>query len=171
MNLIVEDGSAVVNANAYVSVDEADAYFTDRNQTIWSDKTQQEKELAIANSTLFIDSQFNWKGYVVDNDQSLSWPRSYVTDHNKREIDSNIIPQRLKDAVCLLALEFVQGVNPFSSNTEKNDTIKKTKVGPIEIEFFDKDIVKNPIPEEVKALLKGLHKSNNFKNSSVEITR
>ena len=47
MALVVEDGTGITNANAYVSVAEADSYFQARNNASWSARNTHDKEKAI----------------------------------------------------------------------------------------------------------------------------
>ena len=124
MALVVESGVGLENADSYISVEYADAYFNKRNsKTEWDLVTEKEK--AIIDAMDYIDTAFNYKGYKVNPNQSLEFPRVI---NNTVEF-----PTRLKNAVCELALK-------ASSNTLLADTeraTKREKVGDIEIEYSE----------------------------------
>ena len=61
MTLIVEDGSGVVGANAYMTVAEVTAYLTDRNrqtENSWNSVAAAVAEAAVIAATDFIDRRF-----------------------------------------------------------------------------------------------------------------
>ncbi len=91
MTLVVEDGTGITNANAYVSVAAADSYFAARNNTVWSSKTTAEKEAAILYATSFLDAAFLWIGHITHDEQALGWPRGWAYDHEDRLISNSIV--------------------------------------------------------------------------------
>ena len=97
MAFIVEDGSVVPGANAYMTVAELDAYWAGRNVTL--SQTDPEKEAAIVIATQYVDLNKSWKGSICVSDQSLDWPRTGVMDDEGRVIPSFTIPDQLKNAV------------------------------------------------------------------------
>jgi len=118
----VEDGSIVTGANSYVPVAYADTYNTDR-ATAWTG-TDGEKEAALIKATDYLEQvyQGRWIGDPLSDTQALSWPR----------ID-DIIPDRLKQAVCILALEAITAdLNPVQDRA-----VKREKVDVIEVEYMD----------------------------------
>jgi len=105
MALIVEDGSGLTNADAYVSFEDADTYFTNRQgSTAWNDGsvTDLQKEAAIRNATAYLDRRYNnlWMGRRVERLQSLSFPRVDVRDFDGFAIGSDSVPQQVIDACC-----------------------------------------------------------------------
>lgn len=97
MAFIVEDGSVVPGANAYITVAELDAYWASRNVTL--SQTDPEKEAAIVIATQYVDLNNTWKGSITMSDQSLDWPRTGVMDDEGRTVPSFTIPDQLKNAV------------------------------------------------------------------------
>lgn len=75
MTLIVEDGTAKSDANAYVSVADADAYFA--SNAAWTALNSTQKEAAIIAATRWVDDAYFglWKGFRFRQYQSLAWPR------------------------------------------------------------------------------------------------
>lgn len=134
--IIVEDGSIVTGANSYISEAELTTYATDRGVTISG-----------ANDALIIQSmdtleQSSFKGDISTEDQPLQWPRLNVVIDGYY-VDSDEIPQLLKDSQAEIALAVDAGNNPLSPVPRAT---KKTKVGSIEVEFMDgaSNTVKSP---------------------------
>lgn len=137
----VEDGSVVASSNSYVTLDNADTYFANYgNPTAWSGATDAAKQTALRIATQFVELNYvgRWKGYKSKSDQALSWPRTYVYDNDDYLVDSTSIPQKIQDAVCVMALEHINGTDILVTLTTPG-LVKKTKnvVGPItkEVEY------------------------------------
>ena len=97
MAFIVEDGSIVPNANAYITVAELKAYWADRNAAIFNPDFETQAAIIIA--TQYVDLNFDWRGALSNDDQSLDWPRRGVIDNQGRAYDSDDMPKQLKNAV------------------------------------------------------------------------
>ncbi len=157
MVLTVEDGTGLSGANVYVSVAEANAYFSDRNNTVWAGKTTPEKEAAILYATSFLDAQFYWLGYIKLIDQALGWPRLLVYDREGRPITFNAVPRKVKDATCELALEALS--KPLTPSLARGGDVKRQKVASLEIEYFDRASSQRTFPI-LRQILKGLYKDS-----------
>lgn len=135
MSLIVEDGSGKSDANAYVSVAECDAYHTlYTGSTYWSGSLTAAKERAIVTATQYLDAEFEgrWRGSKSGSSQALAWPRFDAVDNDGFAIDSDAVPQKLKDACCELALRVVLGDSLLGVVTEPGDVAAESvTVGPI----------------------------------------
>lgn len=103
----LEDGSGLPDATSYIddtyATEYIDTYFPE--DTEWATKSQPEKELLLMTATAFVDRLVNWKGRVYNAYQALSWPRTAITDLEGRVIPSGTIPEKVKDAVAIMALE------------------------------------------------------------------
>lgn len=129
MAFTVETGSIVAGANSYVPVAYADAYHSDRGNAAWTG-ADAVKEAALIKATDYIEQIYaeRWGGGLVLLDQPLSWPRVGFW-----EPDSTEIPDRLKQAVCILALEaLTDDLNPVQDRA-----VKREKVDVIEVEYMD----------------------------------
>lgn len=129
MAFTVEDGTIVADANAYVTLAEFDAYWTDRGKTFSGSNLDQLKQEAIVRATDYIEQTYygRWKGTIVSNEQFLSWPR------NVDNADADEIPHRLKQATFTLALEALNDdLNPTLGRN-----VKREKVDVIEVEYQD----------------------------------
>lgn len=155
--LIVEDGTGIANANAYVSLTEADSYFQARNNLSWNVRTTPDKEKAILYATSFMDGVFYWLGHIKKNDQALGWPRILVYDKEGRSIDGDSVPLRVKNATCELALEALD--KPLSPSLARGGDVKRQKVASLEIEYFERAGSERTFPI-VRQILKGLYKDS-----------
>jgi len=125
---VAEDGTIVAGSNSLVDLVYADAYHLARNNLTW-DGSNEVKQSALIKATDYIQQTYTFRGSLVEDDQSLLWPRYGVPT-----IPYDIIPDRLKQAVCLLALEVMKSdLNPSISPTGQ---IKSKKVDVIETEYF-----------------------------------
>ena len=99
--MVVEDGTGLSNADSFVSVAYADTYFSTRGVTEWASLTN--KEALLIKATDYIEAVYSesWKGVTLNDTQSLSFPR--IID------DATVYPDRLKKAVCELALKANSG--------------------------------------------------------------
>jgi len=79
MALVVEDGTGKSNANSYVSIAEADAFFVDLNYTDWAALTTAQKTGHLIAGTAYIDGRYRngFAGYLLVASQALAWPRKY----------------------------------------------------------------------------------------------
>lgn len=135
MALIVEDGSIVNGANAYITAQELNDYWQARNVVI--SNTQAEQDAAIIIATQYVDLNFDWRGDIISEDQPLDFPRSGVYDDENRSIDNKSIPQKLKYAVCeyayrQLSADIQPDVYPDNLGTIKR---KREKVDVVEQEI------------------------------------
>jgi len=169
MALTVETGAIIADAESYVSVTDANAYHTARNNAGWTGADSL-KEAALRRATSYIDWKYSrkWKGLRVAPAQPLMWPRNFVLQFEEEGflgyanspvyINSNVIPQCLKDAVCEAALR------ALTENME-DDTVtgikSKTIGGVIETVFTGSSEDSRKSYPIVERLLSSLLKSNN----------
>ena len=77
MTIIVEDGTGLVSAESYLSINDFKTYHEDRGNEVTLNDGELEKILRIA--TEYIDLRFGLKfpGNLVNVDQALCFPRDY----------------------------------------------------------------------------------------------
>jgi hypothetical protein len=135
MALVVEDGTGKSNADSYVSLVEAETYFTNLNILAWLDNDDDTaKEGALREATKYLDRSYNFIGSIFSTSQSLNWPRESVYDSQGREFDE-VVPQAVKDATCELALNALSG--RLVSNVSNSNYVTREKVGDIEVEYAE----------------------------------
>ena len=113
MALIVEDGTGLANAESYISVADCDTILVSwgRSSSAWVALDETTKEAQLRNSTMYIDSTYagKWSGEVVNNTQSLSWPRLNAYKANGQSIPSDEVPSEVLRAASFIAVESIDG--------------------------------------------------------------
>ncbi|MBW7990039.1 MAG: hypothetical protein FVQ84_08500 [Planctomycetes bacterium] len=148
---VVEDGTGKTDANSYLSENDADTYFDnyDRqgNVVLWD--AIADKEAALREATQYLDNEYRerWVGTKGSEDQALAWPRRDVFVSDGFLIDSNVIPQELKDACAELALRTDTTTTRLSPDITDPGSIRRTKdeVGPLKTEIEYSGGGKGPI--------------------------
>lgn len=165
VNLIVEDGSGLPNANSYCDLDYALEYCTNKGYTSWQSLSETEQKVFIIRGTEFIDNFYNWRGRKGKGSQALSFPRFDLYDDDNYLI--NGIPDKLKKA-CLEAafLNSSTDASTLFSTKDENGAIKRQKVDSLEVEYFNNQqnetnlsaVDYTTIYDILNKLLKGLYK-------------
>ncbi|MGB0749058.1 MAG: DnaT-like ssDNA-binding protein [Magnetospiraceae bacterium] len=103
MALIVEDGSGKTDAESYVTLAEANIFWAARNDAVWADAGDLEKEAALRAATEYLDVAYVWKGVRVAVSQALAWPRYGVVDRDGFAVDYDAVPDAVRTALNHLA--------------------------------------------------------------------
>lgn len=105
MALVVEDGSCVVTANAFILRETLIAYAADYlpNTTVEENTTT---DGAILRASSWLSSFPAWNGAMACGRglQGLAWPRTGVTDCNGDSVPANEVPTEVETATCIAAL-------------------------------------------------------------------
>ena len=141
------------NANSYVTLEEATAYFADRIHTdLWTEFTNQEGALVTASRML--DWYVTWKGYRSSSEQAMQWPRTNVVRRDGSSVDDTIIPNDVKTAVFELALvsleEDITDSDPLAG-------IEQVKAGSLMVKADTDDYGSDTIPEKIWKILADLY--------------
>jgi hypothetical protein len=147
------------SANSYVTVAEADDYFsTSFGRTSWSSTISDNKEIVLIESTRLLDLLVSWKGYVKSDTQALRWPRTYVPNIDgpyngvdtviESYISDSIVPKDVKNAVFELAYSLLSNGGFQSSENE----LSKVQVGPVSIDFSE-TVKSNGLPKIVRDMI------------------
>lgn len=148
---VVEDGTPVANSNSYCTVDEADIYHENRlHASVWTTTGEDDKETALVWAARLLDEQVIWDGYKYDEDNSMHWPRGGAYDQAGYAIETDEIPQFLKDAVSEFARVLIS-----SDRTLEDDTkgFNYLRVGTLEARISKNDRV-GIIPRSVWSIIK-----------------
>lgn len=154
--IIVETGSGIANANAYVSITDVNAHHESRGNTKWATYSDVQKATAIIRATDYIDKRFarRFRGARTISFQPLAWPRLNAFDddgfvlggdgHLPKQLVKAASEYALRAAIhMVLAPDPLQNVPPgdFTSQATAVDqdseisgfvTKKSVKVGPVE---------------------------------------
>jgi hypothetical protein len=129
----------VVGTDTYITIAEANSYWSDRNNSIWSAAIDADKEKALRESTQYLDNAYSYIGTHPLDTQLLAWPRNsaFVLSGNLKGVlyDSNVVPPQIKAACAELALDALSG--RLRATQERGGAIKREKVDVIEIEYSD----------------------------------
>lgn len=135
MTIIVEDGTLVVGANSFATIDEVRQYATDRGKVLSINDDLISPHLFFAADYFWqLDGQL--KGALVDEAQGMPFPRSGIVLPDGTEIAANIVPITVKKAFIELAFRSYLGVDIVPVRSPDAPELKRKKIGPIEKEWF-----------------------------------
>jgi hypothetical protein len=149
----------IVGTNSYIDADDADLYFADRlNSAVWTNSTT--KDQALIQATKLIDNE-SFLGIRTNPTQPLSFPRFGIYLDGVM-IDSNVVPQRVIDATCELAIWLLQSDYTAPDDLE---SYSRVQLGPIEVEMNGSSGGSKSLPPMVVGLLR------QYKNSSMTLIK
>lgn len=123
-----------VGTNSYATRDEANTYATERSWTTWAAASDGVKDAALIEAATYLDLSYEWNGSIASTSQALAWPRSGVTDHEGRTIDSASVPDRVKNAQIELAnIAVANGGQLITNQTDRN--ISRVQAGSVSVSF------------------------------------
>jgi len=153
MTIIVEDGTGLSTANAFISLVDANTYHSARSNAAWASASEANRNAAILYATDYINTSFQWRGTgIVEDDQALNLPTEGGYDDQGREITG--LPVQVPKATAELALVHLTA----KLNATLGPRIVEQKVdGAVSRRFSDRsdnEGVKYPF---LAVMLKGLH--------------
>lgn len=147
MALEVEDGTGKTDAESYISVTDADTYFSKRGITLWATLLTEEKEQALRRSTDYLGQVYRlrWKGARAVANQALDWPRSFVEQEDyeyaglngytmiggQYYYPSNAVPVEVMNACAEMAFKAASG----ELAPDLDRAVTREKVDVIEVEY------------------------------------
>lgn len=150
--IVVEDGTGIVTANAYASAEEVDEINSYRVGSQWNTLTDDEmKENLIIWATNILDYRVKWNGKKTHETQGLAWPRT-GTRRDGVCIDDNIVPKQVKEAVAILANHLIDG-DPEAADTSSKITMIQADVVVLK---FDPYAPTYKFPNGIDLILEGL---------------
>lgn len=119
----------------YLLLADAEAYLAaSLHATAWDSATTAQRNKAIVTATRMLDRQ-RWAGEKTDAANTLSWPRSGVTDDYGEDVDEDTIPQAVVDACAELAAHLLADASA-QSNATAGSNVKKLDARGVSVEFF-----------------------------------
>ncbi len=147
--LIVEDGSGMSNADAFISVEYADAYHAAMGNAEWTGE-ETDKEAAIRRATAFLSNSYQWQGYKrKGRPQALAWPRYDVVDCEGWGVDYKSVPVEIQRATAEVALRELMSPGSMNPDVIAADQVKREKIGQIEVEYLNA----NTLPQSARPVL------------------
>lgn len=118
INLIIEDGSGIQNANSYIDEAFADEYAESLGSDVWENNASKHK-IALINASRFIDMRYRARLYgdKLNSDQGLAFPR-----------EEQGLNQSLKLATAHAALMFIRE-GGLDLNANASNSIRRQSVG------------------------------------------
>lgn len=132
----VEDGTGLADANSYCSLAFADSYHDAQgNPSAWLSAAPVTKRDALRRAAESLDLRYGhrWTGIRQSSEQGLDWPRLMVTDSAGNDVEDDVVPNRVKQAAAVAALQLLQGdeLVPVSLTTADISSESKTLPGGI----------------------------------------
>lgn len=135
------------SSNSFVTLVEAQAYMDGRlNASAWQAASTDSQNRALVEATREISSR-TWQGTRNLTSQVLSWPRWFVIDPDAPwsgtvYFSNLVIPQRVKDATCELAFQFLNLGTTDLAALDPTLNVKRKAIGSgaIDTEYFDPSI-------------------------------
>jgi len=127
MALVTTAGSAT--ADSYVSLVEATAYASAMGLAWTGSDTV--KEAALRRATQYVDRYYRFRGEKAEATQALQWPRTSAS-LDGYDLDSDVIPRPVKDAVCELASRGLSGA--LYADVDASVITEET-VGPMTLKY------------------------------------
>jgi len=152
MSFVAEDGTGKSDANSFISLADADAYHADRRSASnWDALEDEDKQPLLIEATTWINSLNFENGCPISDTQALFFPAYGAYDRNGFMIDSDVVPQQVKDATAELACRIRSTEVEADQERQKN----RVKMGPMEVEY-DPYVSLNKQYPFVLRILKGL---------------
>lgn len=130
MSLVIENGSVVAGADSFATAAELVTYAANFGRTIPADTAAQ--ELLLRRAALQM-SAMNWKGGLVSELQTLSWPRVDVYRENWL-VPSNAIPSQIKAGQMALATE-IHADDVAPPELKKGPVVRNRVEGAVDVQY------------------------------------
>lgn len=139
VTIVATVGSA--SANSFVTLAEAATYAEARlNASTWeTSATTDNKNRALVEATREL-SALVWQGKRTDSTQALSWPRQVTVDPDNPSLTyfaSTVIPTRVKDATCELALAFIKSGTTDLAALDATANITRQQIDVLSTEYAE----------------------------------
>ena len=143
MALIVEDGTGKTDAESYISVADADTYFTNRGNATWAALSTAQKEQSLRKATDYMQATYGlrWDGIRVSTAQALDWPRAYVEVKQATAGYSTLpgyyVDNAVPAVVAHACAELAVRASAADLLADVGAQVKQKTVGPISVTYAD----------------------------------
>ncbi len=165
MPLIVEDGSAVTGADAYVSRDAVAAYAT-ANGHLWVPESGDLADAAVRRATRWVDGRYRsrFPGWKRDGRaQRLEWPRRDAlvyepgsTGWGYSALPDNEVPREIVEATCEAAIRELAAPGTLSPDIDEGTSIQSVQAGSVSVTFAGGGLTERRLFESIDLLLGSL---------------
>lgn len=159
MALIVEDGTGLATAEAYISVSDADSYFAlIGTDAAWTAASTTEKEQALRLGAIYLDGNFRWQGVRATSEQAKDWPR-WDVERDGIVLETDVVPTEVGRANAEAALQHILSSGALFADQARPGGIRSESftVGEIsENVVYDGSASQQKLFARLEALLEGL---------------
>lgn len=153
MTIIVEDGTAKIDAETFASVAAADTYHSVRGNTTWADLATAAKEQALRKATDYMGQCYAsaWKGFRVTTTQALDWPRTMVPKpgtYGDTYYAITDMPVAVVNACCELALR----ASSATLAADQSQALASVKAGSVEVAYAPNSSARKTYPAVTRLL-------------------
>ncbi|CAB4130453.1 hypothetical protein UFOVP119_77 [uncultured Caudovirales phage] len=130
MSLVVETGSGLSTAEAYISASDFKTFCTNRGYR-WEDYDDFQIEASLRMATGWIDTYSRYKGTRLLAAQALEFPREGLIDWSSYAVTG--VPQRVKQACAELAFKGL--TEPLYQDQDRGGEVISESVGGISVTY------------------------------------
>lgn len=130
MALIVENGTGLLDADAYISVAEFKTWCSNRGYR-WEEAEDFQIDASVRLATGWIDTYNRYKGSRLKTEQTLEFPRAGLSDWSGHTITG--VPHRVKQACAELAYKGLS--DTLYKDLERGGKVLSESVGPISVTY------------------------------------
>jgi hypothetical protein len=138
MALIVSDGTGLIDADSFISLDDAREYALKYGYKLPIDDT--DAEVALRKGVIYVELyEGSFSGERLKDTQSLSWPRKHAYKMAGQDviyIEPDAIPNEVKYSQVIAAHYYNAGVNA-RVNDDGLAVASKEVVGAVKVSYFD----------------------------------
>ena len=134
MQFIVEDGTGVAGANAYITEDYLWAYAPFSATAPGGG----DPKAAIVRATAWIEARYGYRfpgTRKYGREQGLSFPRYNAVDRDGYAIDDDMVPGEVQRAVAEAALREIASAGSLMPDQTDGAAVKREKLGSMEVEY------------------------------------
>lgn len=139
-DLVVEDGTGLLNSNTYVTRAAATEYHRLRDNVLWETASENDQCAALIRATQYIDTRWVFQGVELTEGQALVFPRDEIYDAEGVDVGETV-PIEIQHATFEYALVVLgDGTSTVdlsptpSQSLEPSVTLQRDKVGDLETE-------------------------------------
>lgn len=140
MAISIDATAGGASANSFADLAEFTTYMEGRlNSSAFDDASTDSQNRALVEATRDLNYR-PWLGRPATDTQALAWPRYNVIDPDSSshsEYSSTVVPDRVKNATCELAFQYLKAGTTDVAALDDTLNIKRDKIGPLETEYFE----------------------------------
>lgn len=128
-SIVVEDGTGLSTANSYMSSTTANGHLEEWYKILGLSAAPTVGDIDCTTGTYWLDTEFvnRWKGFRLNQDQALAFPRVGIVDFDGWYVDSDEVPAKIVVAASIMAYYANTEASSIMPNQSSPGTIKREK--------------------------------------------